>query len=731
MRMEIQKDKNALSTMEKVAVLVGKDLWTTATQPSIIMTDGPHGVRLSRAGKAFFDSYPATAFPVEAAMAATWNESLIEEMSHAMAAECQHYGVGVLLGPGLNGKRSPLAGRNFEYFSEDPFLTGKMGAAFIRGLQSGGVGASAKHFVGNEQETNRKVTSSEIDERTLREIYLLPFEMVIKEAQPWTVMCSYNRLNGSYVVENARLLMDLLKKEWQYKGVILSDWGAVWDAVQSIKNGLDLIMPYESNAINALQAAMDSGLLKESEIEDSIYRILTLVKKITDNKKQETTCDFDHNHRLAQRVAEEAIVLLKNDFHILPLKHQASLAVLGRFAEIVRFQGEGSSYINPMQLDIPLDEISKYAKTIYGMGYDKEFDENLLEEAKELAEGKEAVIIFVGSEEVDESEGYDREDIKLPLMQRQLIEEVAKVNPNIVLVVHSGSVLELKDVEGYAKAILYASLPGQAGATAIAELLFGVKNPSGKLAETFPIALEHGPAFLNFPGTVEQVHYKEGIFVGYRYYDTTKLSVLYPFGFGLSYTTYSYSNLRLSHHLLSQGEQLIIKFDIMNTGQVAGKEIIQIYVSDQEASFQVPDKELKGFVKVNLCPGESKTVEITLDERAFSHYINHLERFAVETGAFDILVGASSRDIRLKDSVIYQGDEEIKQELTQNHSIRDWIKDNRTKEKMQAVMQLLNIGEDNHSYQSIIGSPLNRIFTCLDLEDKREEAFKILGIKSE
>jgi beta-glucosidase len=720
--MDIETIIRELTVEEKVSLLAGASFWSTRAIerlgiPSVVLTDGPHGLRLSTGtavGDMLSHTQPATAFPIEAAMAATWNEALIRELGAVIAEECQHYDVGIVLGPGMNGKRSPLGGRNFEYFSEDPYLTGKMGTAFVQGVQSGGVGTSIKHFVANEQETNRMVVSSEVDERTLREMYLLPFEMAVQEAKPWTVMCAYNKVNGTHMANNDKYLNGVLKQEWGFDGLVMSDWGAVVDKVPSVQYGLDLEMPGPGTRSGEVLEAYRSGKVTNEQLDDHVRRILKVVQKVLDHKRSVPSIDVDKHHAVARKVAEEAIVLLKNEDAILPLAKNAKVAVLGKFAAEPRFQGGGSSHMNPAQLDIPYSGISKLSHAVYGAGYDEsDYNEALVQEACELAAGQDAAIIFIGTTEKIESEGYDRTDLHIPRSHTRLIEEVSKVNPNVIVVVNSGSATHIGAYEAQAKAIVQAWLPGQAGGSAIVNVLFGDVNPSGKLTETFPLALEHNPTYLTFPGNIEKVNYSEGIFVGYRYYDTKKLAVLYPFGYGLSYTEFEYSNLRLSSGSLHNGDVLNVTVDVKNTGSYMGKEVVQVYVRDVKSSVKKADKELKGFAKIELAPDETKSVQIELNERAFSHYVEHLGKFAVESGEFHILVGSSSRDIRLAGTVSFTSSEDVTEALTPLHSLQEWLKDERHTDKVRYVMDNMNLSEDSPMFPIFLGMPIRTLIGFL------------------
>lgn len=731
--MDIEKIIRELTLEEKVSLLAGKSFWETTDIerldiPSVVLTDGPHGLRLSD-GMNISDTKPATAFPIEAAMASTFNLDLIRSAGQAMAAECQHYGVSVLLGPGLNGKRSPLSGRNFEYFSEDPFLTGKMGAALVNGIQSVGVSATIKHFVANEQESNRMTTSSEVDERALREIYLKPFEMVVKEAEPWAVMCSYNKLNGVHMAQNSKYLLDVLRDEWGYDGVVMSDWGAAVDKVESVRGGLDLEMPGPGLRNQRVLDAVKDGRISETEINERVRNFLGLLDRVISGRRENKVCDFEAHDEIAGRVAEEACVLLKNENHFLPLKEKTNVAVIGEFAEHPRFQGGGSSHMNPYKLSIPLEEIEKFANITYCAGYGKDYDYELLEKAVKIAKSSEAVIIFAGTTEIIESEGYDRESIKLPDCQLELIKKVYEANKNVVVVTNSGSALAFAEIEGYSRAILHAWLQGQAGGRAIAEILFGKVNPSGKLSETFPVSLESTPSYLNFPGDIRQVKYAESIFTGYRYYDTTKAEVMYPFGFGLSYTSFEYSDLRISKEKLKNGETVEVSFNVKNTGKFSGMEAVQIYVHDVKSALKRPEKELKGFSKVSLSQGEEKRVTVTLDESAFSYYVPHMGTFAVESGEFEIMVGASSRDIRLKESVHFNSSVIVREAPTLLHSVKYWIEDERTMPAINMLLQMMKMDESNPMYAIFMGMPVFKVIWFMEsLGVSREQILQICGM---
>lgn len=686
-----------LTLEEKVYLLQAKDGWSLNGVdrlgiPNVSLTDGPSGVRLAINEK--MDTLPATALPTESCLSASWDETLVEELGHLMAEECQEYGVGVLLGPGVNAKRSPLAGRNFEYYSEDPFLSGKLAAAMIRGVQSLGVGTSLKHYVANDQETRRFTSDASVDERTLRELLLTPFEIAIKEAKPWTIMGAYPKLRGTQLCENAYVLKDILRDEYGYQGVVLTDWGACVHKVTAHKNGLDLETGSWERAQEMLDA-VKTGKITEAEIDEHVLRVLELIDKVQSGRKG-IKVDWERHHKVAQKSAAESIVLLKNEDKTLPLNPGCKVAVIGSFAAEPRYTGGGSSGVIPKQLDVPLDCISRYADAEYAAGYNSEEPNvQLIEEACETAKGKDFVIVFVGTTPAMESEGADRKNLSLPKSHLALLQELHKVNKSIVVCNFSGAAVELAPVESKAKAILHAGLFGEGGGAALADILFGKGNPSGKLTETFPIRLEHTPAFPYFPGTGDAISYHEGLLQGYRWYDTRKLPVQYPFGHGLSYTEFAYDNLRFSKEVLHNGETLTLSVDVTNFGAVAGAEVVQIYVSDVESMLVRPEKELKGFARVELEPGETKTVTIHLDERAFAYFVPHVGRYCVETGEFKILVAASSADIRLEGTIFFQSEDELREPLTMENTMEEYWNDNRYTETVRQVYAAIHVPEDS------------------------------------
>lgn len=702
MRNDIKKLISELTLEEKAALCSGLDSWHTVTIPrlgipSIMMTDGPHGVRkeIEEGGDDLLtkQSSPAICYPTAAALACSWDTELLSKLGEALGDECLANDISILLGPGVNIKRSPLCGRNFEYFSEDPVLAGELSAGFINGVQSRGVGTSLKHFAANNQETERMTTDTIVDERTLREIYLTNFEIAVKTAKPWTLMCAYNKLQGEYCSESRRLLTEILREEWGFDGLVMSDWGAVNERDDGIFAGLDLEMPTGGeDSINKIISAVNSGKLPESALDTAVERILELVFKGAENKKI-AYYDVDKHHELARRIAGECMVLLKND-GVLPLEKKGKLAVIGAFANKPRIQGGGSSHINPTSTDIPLEEIEKSAgdgvSITYCQGYhldedDAAFgsgfksvcdtpDDELISEAVEAASKSDKTILFAGLPDAFESEGYDRTHMRLPLGQLKLIDEVSKVSKNVVIVLMNGSPIEMPWAEAVG-GVLEAYLGGQASGSAIADILFGDVNPSGKLAETFPVKVQDNPSYLFFPGSNNKAEYREGIFVGYRYYEKKHVQPLFPFGFGLSYTKFSYTNIETDNAEIDDNGTVTVKVTVKNIGSCAGKEIVQFYVRDVVSSVARPEKELQGFVKLSLAPNEEKTVSITLGKRAFAYYGEDAHDWLVESGEFEILVGGSSADTPLKARIMVNSTAEKQKVFNRNSTIGELLAD--------------------------------------------------------
>ncbi len=651
-----------LSLEEKAKLCSGRDFWhlngvERLGLPEIMVSDGPHGLRKHNDKKEKTDimgSVPAVCFPTASATACSWDEDLLYEMGEALGDECRAEKISVLLGPGMNIKRSPLCGRNFEYFSEDPFLAGKMAAAFIKGVQSKGVGTSLKHFAANDQETRRMTIDTIADERTLREIYLAGFENAVKDGKPWTVMNAYNKLNGYFCAENEWLLTEVLRKDWGFDRVVVTDWGAENVMEDGIAAGQNLEMP-GSNGLGAskIVKAVKEGRLDENKLDERVDEIVDLILKAKETLGDYAYSAVQHNAK-ARKIAENCMVLLKNDDDILPLDKNKKIAVIGEMARSPRYQGAGSSQINPTQVDCAFDALmAKGLKLVYARGYDKTkslTDVNMLREAVDTAKACDTAVVFIGLTDEYESEGFDRDTLAIPVNHVDLVNAVVNANPNTVVVLSGGSPIEM-DWADNVKGILNAYLGGQAGGGAVANLLTGEANPSGKLAETYPMKLSDTPAYKYFPGGRKNVQYRESLYVGYRYYDKVKREVRWPFGYGLSYTKFEYSGLKLSKKTIKDTDTLTVSFKIKNVGGVAGAEIVQVYVNDIESTVFRPEKELKGFKKVFLAPGEEQTVEIVLDKRSFAYYNVNIHDWHVETGDFNILVGASSRDIKLKAKV--------------------------------------------------------------------------------
>jgi beta-glucosidase len=641
------------SLKEQAALGSGATFWTTKAVgdvPSILLTDGPHGVR-RQVGSAdhlgLGASEPATCFPPAVGLGQSWDPDLVERVGAALGVESRALGVHVLLGPGVNLKRDPRCGRNFEYFSEDPLIAGTLGAAWVRGVQSQGVGASLKHFAVNNAEDDRMRSSSDVDERTLRELYLRAFEHVVTVAAPWTVMCSYNRINGVYAAENAWLLSTVLRGEWGFDGVVVSDWGAVRDRVAAVSAGLDLEMPAAGGVTDAdVVAAVGAGTLDAAAVALAAARVATLTQRVTENGCTTESFDVDVHHELAREAAARSIVLLKNDGDLLPLA-PASVAVIGAFATAPRYQGGGSSHVNPTRIDSPLDEIRNRST-----GHRVTFAEDLTADTLEQAADADTAVVFLGLAADDESEGFDRAHIDLPAEQLQLLAAVVAVQPRTVVVLAHGGVVGLGSVADLAPAILDGALLGQGGGHAIADALFGAVNPSGRLTETVPERLQDSPAYLNFAGEDSHILYGERIFVGYRWYDARDLAVTYPFGHGLSYTRFDYTDLVVD----IDAEGLTVRVSVNNTGERAGREVVQVYAGLPVSRVSRPPRWLAGFAGVTVESGARQVVEIRVPRDELGYWDVRAGRRLVETGEYTVSVGASSRDLRLRSVVMIDGD---------------------------------------------------------------------------
>jgi len=694
---DIQSLIAQMTLEEKAALCTGASAWTSTPVerlgiPEMTVSDGPHGVRrVEDVHSLAMQSLPATCFPTASALASTWDADLLREMGTALAEEAIALNVDVLLGPGNNMKRSPLGGRNFEYFSEDPYLAGELAVGLIDGIQSKGIGTSLKHFAANNQEFQRFSINAEVDERTLREIYLPAFEKAVKKAKPWTVMCAYNKLNDEYCSENHYLLTDILKKEWGFEGLVVSDWGAVHDRVAALKAGLDWEMPGPQDwRVKSVVKAVRAGELDEAILDESVRCILGVVFKAQQTPKG-GTFDVEAHHELARRVASEGMVLLKNN-GLLPLKDHQHIAVIGRAAESAHFQGGGSSHINPTRVAVPFKELQAQAgnaELTYAEGYpvDNTFSQELIDQAVTLAHAADVAVLYIALPSYKESEGYDRTDLDLTEQQVALIQAVAKVQPKTVVVLNNGAPVAMSAWIDNVTAILEAWMMGQAGGAAITDVLFGKVNPSGKLAETYPLKLSDTPAYLNWPGAAGEVRYGEGLFIGYRYYDAKGIPVLFPFGYGLSYTTFAYSNPKVSATRFKDVDGLTVTVDVTNTGKVAGKEIVQVYVHDHKSELVRPEKELKGFTKVELEPGETKTVSIQLDFSAFAYYHPKYKQWITEDGEFDLLIAASATDIRHTLTVTLESSLCLPCLLDKESTIREWTVDPRGSVVITPILQ--------------------------------------------
>jgi beta-glucosidase len=659
MKHNIAEIVSKMTLEEKAGMCSGADFWHTKAVerlgiPAVMVSDGPYGLRkqdMQADHLGVNESIKAVCFPAGSLTTCSFDRNLLKKEGETLGDECQAEDVSIILGPAVNMKRSPLCGRNFEYLSEDPYLAGQLAAAYTKGVESKNVGVSVKHFAANDQEYRRMSVSAEADERTLREIYLPAFETVVREAKPDTLMCSYNKINGVYSCENKWLLTDVLRKDWGFEGYVMTDWGAMDNRIEALKAGLELEMP-SSNGVTDEQIveAVKNGSLDEKILDTAVRRILAIVFKFTEGRQQ-GNFDKEKHHELVAEIAENSMVLLKNDEGILPLaeKEAENILFIGVFAKEPRFEGGGSSHINCTKITSALDAAKTLGLNIkYVQGYDlkEKDDEKLLAEAVAEAKKAEKVVIFAGLPDAYESEGYDRTDMKMPENQNRLIQAVAEVQPRTAVVLHNGSPVEMPWISNV-QGILESYLGGEAVGIAQINLLFGKANPSGKLAETFPLRLEDTPCYINFPGNGRTVEYKEGVFIGYRYYDKKHMDVLFPFGFGLSYTTFAYSNLRISKKDITDAETVDVTFTVKNTGKTAGAEVAEVYVADRTKSAIRPEKELKNFGKVYLEPGESKDMTLTLDKRSFAWYNTDIHGWYAATGDYGILIGSSSRDIRL------------------------------------------------------------------------------------
>ena len=739
--MDVKRIINEMTLEEKAGMCSGKDSWRLKSVerlgvPEVMVSDGPHGLRKQMEKGDHLgmnDSIRAVCFPTACATACSFDRELLHRLGEAIGEECQAENVSVILGPAVNIKRSPLCGRNFEYFSEDPYLASEMAKSHICGVQSKHVGTSIKHFAANNQEYRRMSCSSEMDERTLREIYLAAFETAIKEAKPWTVMCSYNRINGEYASESHRLLTEILREEWSFDGYVMSDWGAVADRVTGLKAGLDLEMPASGGLTDAeIVEAVRNGSLEESVLDQAVERILKKIAAYVENR-QKAEFAFERHHELAREIETESAVLLRNEDGILPLQEDAKAVFIGLFAKEPRYQGGGSSHINSYRTGSAL-EAKPGVRYAQGYTLEDQPNEALLAEAVQAAKESEVAVIFAGLPDAFESEGYDRSHMRMPENQNELIRRVAEVQPNTVVVLHNGSPIEIP-WENDVKAILEMYLGGQAVGEAAVALLYGKANPSGKLAETFPMRLEDNPSYLNFPGDGKTVTYAEGLFVGYRYYDAKKMAVRYPFGHGLSYTTFTYRDLKLSQKTIQDTDTLTVTLQVKNTGKMAGKEIVQLYVADHTKTAVRPEKELRNFVKVALEPGEEKTIEMTLTKRAFAWYDPERKDWYASSGEYEILVGSSSAKILLRECVEITASRAPSLRIDSNTPIGDLLKDPALApiiaEYQKKIAEAFGQSDSEASkeaiseemtYQMIVNLPLRSLRSFLQLQPGELEA---------
>lgn len=741
---EIRKLVSRMTLDEKAALCSGKDFWHTESVerlgiPSIMVSDGPHGLR-KQDDKAdnlgVNDSIEAVCFPTGSALACSFDEALAGSVGSCLGEECRAENVAVLLGPAINMKRSPLCGRNFEYYSEDPYLAGRTAAAFIRGVQSWDVGVSVKHFAANNQEFRRMTGSSNMDERTLREIYLAAFETAVKEAKPWTIMCSYNRLNGVFASENRKLLTDILRDEWGFDGFVMSDWGAVNVRTEGLAAGLELQMPGPCPDDDAsIAEAVRSGALDEAVLDEAVARILSIVFRYSEARPPRAVFDRGADHQKAVLTEQECAVLLKND-GLLPLSRGAKLAYLGGFAAKPRYQGGGSSHIHSSRVSSALECAPEGVVYEEAFPADRdEIDEAAFDRAVRAAAKAEAAVIFAGLPDSFESEGYDRSHMRLPACQNELIRRVLAVQKRVVVVLHCGSPVETPWADDV-PAVLCLYLGGEGVGEAADALLYGDANPSGRLAETWPRKLEDNPSFLNFPGDEEGVTYAEGVFVGYRYYDKKRMDVRWPFGHGESYTSFAYSNARLEE---ADGA-VRVSVDVTNTGSRAGKEAVQLYVADDTGAANRPPKELKGYEKLSLAPGETKTAQFTLDERSFSWYSESLGDWYAASGPYRILLAHSSRDVRAQLDFTHTAKKRLPLRVHSNTTVGALLADDRTAPIVREAIRRLEAARANEEKpgeaaaeaitaemveQMLINAPLRSAQSFLGMS--RAEADELLG----
>lgn len=697
MERDLKKLVASMTLEEKAGMCSGADFWNTKAVerlgiPGVMMSDGPHGIR-KQEGEAdhlgLNESVEAVCFPAACATASSFDVDLIRQMGEILGEECQAEDLSMLLGPAVNIKRSPLCGRNFEYFSEDPYLTGKMAAAYINGVQSWDVGTSIKHFAVNNQEYKRMCVSSEVSERAFREIYLPAFEEAVKEAQPKTVMCSYNKINGVFASENEDLLTKILRDEWGFEGYVVTDWGAVNDRVKGLKAGVDLEMPSTGGYNDKkIVEAVKSGELDEKVLNRAVERMLKVIFSYVDHRHSEAVFDRDKDHEKSVEIETECAVLLENN-GVLPMKEEQKIVYIGEFAEKPRYQGGGSSHINSSKVVSALEAAQEKNRNVtYVKGFSSERDEieaQEVEKAVQAAKEADIAVVFAGLPDAFESESYDRKDMKLPVCQNHLIEEVAKVQPNLVVMLHNGSPVETPWAEQTA-AILELYLGGQGVGEACDRLLYGQANPSGRLAESFPLRIEDNPSYLSFGGDGKTVDYTEGVYVGYRYYEAKKQPVRWAFGHGLSYTEFKYDHLTVSSKELDDENEIIVEVDVTNVGACAGKEVVQLYVADKNGTVNRPVKELKGFTKLFLQPRETKKAQMKISARDLSFYNEEIKDWYAPSGTYEILIGHASDDIRISCEVSFTTKKQLPFQVTGTTTIGELLADSRT---AAATMELL------------------------------------------
>ncbi len=700
-REDIRQLISKMTLEEKASLCSGADFWHTKEVarlgiPAAAVSDGPHGLR-KQDGEAdhlgLNESIRAVCFPAGCALAASFDRSLARHLGETLGNECQAENVSTILGPAMNIKRSPLCGRNFEYYSEDPYVSMELGAAYVQGVQSKNVGTSPKHFMANSQEYHRMTSDSVMDERTMRELYLASFEGMVKKGKPWTIMNSYNKLNGTYLCENREILTDILRKEWGFDGYVMTDWGAMNNRIEALKAGCNLEMPSSGGITDAeIVKAVTDGSLDEAILDQACEEFLNIIFRYEENRDTSAVFDREKDHETARMIEEESIVLLKNENGILPLDSGKKIALIGKYAASPRYQGGGSSHINSFKVESAMDVLKGMENVVYAQGYDDVqdvTDERLLAEAVETAKNADVAVIFAGLPDNFESEGYDRKHLRMPDCQNRLIEAVADVQPNVIVVLHNGAPVEMPWI-GCVKAVLEAYLGGQAVGGAVANVLFGKVNPSGHLPETFPLRLQDTPCYLTYGGENDRSEYTEGVFVGYRYYISREMSVLFPFGHGLSYTTFEYSNLKIENSMkkihVRESDKVKVTVDVSNTGSRAGKDVVQLYVSAKDSKAIRPVRELRGFEKVELQPGETKTVSFELDSRAFAYWNRDISDWYVETGAYEIQIGKNAQEILLSAEVEVESEKVIKKVFHINSTLGEIMADPKGKAVLEQAM---------------------------------------------